>query len=184
VPGVRFVADVRAGTLRATGQPLDFAITGNGYFEVMTPSGPAYTRQGNFRVDARGRVVTEAGHAVMGVAGEILLDSPAPVVSAGGRITSVSTQSVLGQLKIVQFADGAVPERLGDGLFGAAPGMVSLREGDVQVRQGFLENSNAASTLEMATLVQAMRHFEGMQKVVQGYDEMLGLAIRKLGEAT
>jgi flagellar basal-body rod protein FlgG len=184
LPGVRFVTDARAGTLKATGQPLDIAITGNGFFEVTTPSGPAYTRQGNFRLDTRGRLVTEAGHAVMGVAGEIALDSANAVVSTNGKITSAATQAVLGQLKLVQFAEAAAPQRLGDGLFGAAPGMSVLPESEVQVRQGYLENSNAASTLEMASLVQAMRHFEGMQKVVQGYDEMLGLAIRKLGESS
>jgi flagellar basal-body rod protein FlgG len=183
VPGVRFVPDMRAGTLRSTGQPLDLAITGKGYFEVMTPSGLAYTRQGDFRLDARGKLVTNAGHAVMGVAGEITLDSANAAVSASGKITSASTQSMLGQLKIVQFGEAAMPERLGDGLFAAAPGMTEVPESEAQLRQGWLENSNAASTLEMGSLVQAMRHFEGMQKVVQGYDEMLGLAIRKLGDA-
>jgi flagellar basal-body rod protein FlgG len=183
-PTVQFAADLRAGTLKSTGQPLDLAISGKGFFEVMTPEGPAYTRQGSFQVDARGRLVTPQGYAVMGTAGEITLDSAQPAISASGAMTSPLTNNTLAQLKLVDFEAGTAPQRLGDGLFAAAAGMKQLNDDEVQVRQGFLENSNAASTLEMASLVQAMRHFEGMQKVVQGYDEMLGLAIRKLGETS
>lgn len=183
-PTVQFAADLRAGTLKSTGQPLDLAISGKGFFEVITPDGPAYTRQGDFQLDTRGRLVTAQGYAVMGTAGEILLDSAHPTISTSGAMTSPLTNATLAQLKLVEFDAGTAPQRLGDGLFAAAPGMKQVGDDEVQVRQGFLENSNAASTLEMTALVQAMRHFEGMQKVVQGYDEMLGLAIRKLGETS
>ena len=179
---VQFAADLRAGTLKSTGQSLDLAIGGKGYFEVMTDSGLAYTRQGNFRVDARNRLVTEQGYPVMGNAGEITLDGAHPSVSAGGSIASSVTGAQIAQIKLVEFEQETSPERLGNGLFAAATGMKSVADEDVQVRQGFIENSNATSTLEMASLVQAMRHFEGMQKVLQGYDEMLGTAIRKLGD--
>jgi flagellar basal-body rod protein FlgG len=178
---VQFAADLRAGTLKSTGQSLDIAIGGQGYFEIMTESGPAYTREGSFHVDARGRLVTAQGNAVMGTAGEITLDGAHPTIAANGAITSAAGAAIA-QLKLVDFERGTPLQRLGNGLFAAAPGMKPLADEDIQVRQGFLENSNATSTLEMAGLVQAMRHFEGMQKVVQGYDEMLGLAVRKLSE--
>lgn len=73
---------------------------------------------------------------------------------------------------------------MGDGLMAAGPGMKLVADDEVQVRQGFLENSNVSSTYEMTTLVHAMRHFESMQRVAQGYDDMLGTAIRKLGETS
>jgi flagellar basal-body rod protein FlgF len=182
MPTVQFAADLRAGTLKSTAQPLDLAIAGDGFFEVMTPNGLAYTRQGSFQVDARGRLVTSQGYAVMGTSGEITLDSSQPVIAANGAITSPLTNATVAQLKLVDFDPGTTPQRLGDGLFAASPGIKQVEDAGVQIRQGYLENSNAASTLEMAALVQAMRHFEGMQKVVQGYDEMVGIAIRKLGE--
>src|SRR4051812_17860177 len=57
--------DSRPGTLKTTGQGLDFALAGPGWFEVRTPQGAAYTRNGSFRLDAAGRLVTQQGHAVM-----------------------------------------------------------------------------------------------------------------------
>jgi flagellar basal-body rod protein FlgF len=57
-----------------------------------------------------------------------------------------------------------------------------LAAGQVQVRQGFLENANVNSMQEMVQLIQTMRHFESMQKVALGYDDMVGAAIRRLGD--
>lgn len=176
--------DLRAGTLKATGQPLDVALDGGGFFEVTTDAGPAYTRQGNFRTDAQGRLVTTAGHAVMGRSGEITRAGASPQISETGVIRDARTGEVLAQLKIVLFDDPSQLLRLGDGLLsggGMAPRLAG--DGETMVRQGFLENSNVGSIQEMTHLIQAMRHFESMQRVAQGYDEMLGTAIRKLGEA-
>jgi flagellar basal-body rod protein FlgF len=187
VSAIRFTPDVRPGTLKATGQSLDVALASKGYFEVITENGPAYTRQGSFRLDARGRLITAQGYAVMGVAGEVSLNLANPLIAANGAITSGAGSPdamPLGQLKVVEFDPTAELERLGDGLFAAGAGMKLVSEQDVSVRQGFLENSNVSSTYEMTTLVQAMRHFESMQKIAQGYDEMLGTAIRKLGETS
>jgi len=62
--------------------------------------------------------------------------------------------------------------------------MKIVAEDEVRVRQGFLENSNVSSTYEMTSMIQAMRHFESMYKVAQGYDDMVGTAIRKLGDVS
>lgn len=177
--------DSRAGTLKATGHPLDLALAGKGYFEVATPAGPAYTRQGNFRLDGAGRLVTAQGHPVMGHAGEIMLTTTAVVTSSGAILGPGSSEDApLAQLKIVDFAADEPLASLGDGLHSAGAGMAIAATADVQVRQGYLENSNVASTYEMTQLIQAMRHFESMGKVAQGYDDMLGTAIRKLGETS
>lgn len=186
VPTLRsqVTSDARPGTLKLTGQSLDVALVGNGYFEVMTESGPAYTRSGSFRLDGQGKLVTAQGHAVMGNSGEIVLKTASPTIDASGAIhasTSPDTQP-LGRLRIVEFEAGTRLERLGDNLVAGNAGVKPLAEEAIQVRQGFLENSNVSSTYEMTTLIQTMRHFESMQKVVQSYDDMLGNAIRKLGE--
>lgn len=178
--------DVRPGTLRMTGEPLDFAISGDAFFEVTTPEGAAYTRQGNFSLDARGRLVTAQGHAVMGKNGEIFLTTLKPVVDASGNITeplsAAASGAPIAQLKLVRFENPASMQRLGDGLLAPGAAMVMASESDVQVRQGSLENANVSTVQEMVQLMQTMRHFESMQKVASGYDEMLGNAIRKLGE--
>ena len=74
--GVQVLNDMRPGTVKLTGELLDVALAGDGFFEVTTPSGPAYTRQGNFRKDALGRLVTAQGYPVMGKNGEIFLGLP------------------------------------------------------------------------------------------------------------
>lgn len=181
---VTIQTDSRAGTLKATGQPLDLALAGRGYFEVVTEQGPAYTRQGQFRIDAAGRLVTSQGHPVMGVNGEITLNTSQPVITAGGALIAPggSEDAPLAQLKVVDFEAGASLRPLGDGLVEAGASMKQLAPADVQLRQGYLENSNVATTYEMTQLVKAMRHFEAMHKVAQGYDDMLGGAIRKLSD--
>lgn len=184
-------ADLRPGTLKTTGQNLDLAILGPAWFEVSTPQGTAYTRQGDFRLDARGRLVTQQGHPVMGIGGEIQLPHGSPVVDAAGRVHEglVLTGNSgrpgappLAQLKLVQFDPKAPMQRLGDGLvLFQAEGTVAA-EGGAEVRQGVLENSNVSHLKEMVRLVETLRHMESLQKVATGYDEMLATSVRKLGE--
>lgn len=180
--------DQRAGTLRTTGQSLDLAIVGEGWFEIATAQGPAYTRQGNFRLDARGRLVTQQGLPVMGLGGEIQLPHGAPVIDAAGRVfdgqpsAGRQASTPIAQLKVVQFERAAPMQRLGDGLYAPSGGSLPAREGAVQVQQGMLENSNVSHMQEMVRLMESVRHFESLQKAVTGYDEMLAAGIRRLGE--
>jgi flagellar basal-body rod protein FlgF len=177
--------DARPGTLKATGQPLDLALSGPGWFEVQTESGTAYTRQGNFRLDARGRLVTQQGHAVMGAGGEIQLVQGNPVIDAAGRVFESGARGTpLAQLRVVQFDPAARVERLGDGLALVHGESAPAAEGSTRIEQGFLENSNVSPMQEMVQLLQAVRHLETMQKVATSYDEMLGTSIRRLGETS
>jgi flagellar basal-body rod protein FlgF len=174
------VRDMRPGTLHATRQSLDVALTGPGYFEVATESGPVYTRHGQFQLDARGRLVTLQGHPVIGVGGEILLTDGQPTIAPNGAITE--RDRLVGQLKVVGFDGPASLQPLEGGLYAAATPPRVLRQDEFQLRQGHLENANVNSMYEMVQLTQTMRHFESLAKAVQGYDEMVGSAIRKLGD--
>lgn len=182
------LTDTRAGTLRTTGQALDVALAGEGYFEVLTPNGPAYTRRGNFGVDARGRLVTSQGYPVMGKGGDLVLAGRAPIIDGVGHVTEAAAAdnpapaAPIGQLKVVRFDQPQTLQPLGEGLVAAGDGMTVLPDAEVQLRQGALENANVNSTREMVDLIQTMRHFESMQRVLQGYDEMIGTAVRKLAE--
>lgn len=187
MPSMLVQTDMRPGTLKSTGQSLDVALDGPGYFEVMTDAGPAYTRQGAFRVDARGRLVTAQGLPVMGNGGEIVLNSDRPFIDAVGNVfesrTGVAENTTpVAQIKVLQPESTKVMRRLGDGLFSADGSFTAMKDSDIQIRQGFLENSNVSSMQEMVQLMQTMRHFESMQKIALGYDDMTGQAVRKLGE--
>jgi flagellar basal-body rod protein FlgG len=179
--------DMRPGTVKNTGEALDVALTGEGFFEISTEEGLAYTRQGNFKTDARGRLVTAQGQAVMGKAGEIYLTTPSPVIDQAGQLTepdatSISPGTTLAQLKVVRFDDPQEMRRMGNGLLAAGTGMVVMDAADVRIKQGALENANVDTMHEMVQMIQTMRHFESMQKVIQGYDDMVGTAIHKLGD--
>jgi flagellar basal-body rod protein FlgG len=186
---VRF--DVRPGPLKMTGEPLDLALTGDGFFEVSTPNGTAYTRQGNLHVDPSGRLVTAQGDAVMGVGGEIFLTTTKPVIDGSGNVTepfattgpaSVNPGKPVAQIKVVRFENPATLQRLGAGLLRAGQAETGVAGGTPQVKQGALESSNVDSMREMAQLMETTRHFETMQKVAQGYDDIMSTAIRKLGD--
>jgi flagellar basal-body rod protein FlgF len=179
VPQVRSVTDLRAGTLRATAAALDVALEGDGWFEVMTPEGPAYTRRGDFQLDARGVLATRQGFTVMGSSGEIALGSGTVRIDTQGRV--FEDQRSAGQLRVVSFPAGSPPDAAGDGLFRAAASAAVPVERPT-VRQGHLENGNVQTVAEMVRLIETMRHFETSQKFVQGVDDVLGRAIRTLGE--
>lgn len=174
------LVDMRPGTLKPTGQGLDLALSGPGFFEIQTSHGPAYTRQGNFRTDERGRMVTMQGYPVMARNGDLFLSTPHPLIDAEGNVIEGKRQT--GQLKIVQFDHPQALQRLGDGLYAPGDGIRQLSDGEIGLRQGYLENSNVSSAHEMVQMMQTMRHFESMQKTTQAYDDMIGNAIRKLGE--
>lgn len=184
-PLVSVSLDTKPGSLRSTGQSLDIALEGQGYLEVATPQGNFYTRQGNLRTDAQGRLVTAQGYPVMGISGDITLKQANPSIDANGAIRErglASEMNTVGQLKIVDFENSRGLTPMGDGLFAAADGLTPFTTTTATVKQGYLENSNANSMQEMVQMIQTMRHFESMHKIAQGYDDMLSTAIRKLGE--
>jgi flagellar basal-body rod protein FlgF len=178
--GVDRVQDFKPGMLQATRNPLDLAIEGDGFFEVMTDAGARYTRQGNFRLDALGRLVNEAGAPVMGEGGEIVLKSAQIGIDAQGRILEGDRPA--GQLRIARFTDPHTLAHLGSGMYAMGDGSTLRSDGYARVRQGFLEGSNVNSTQEMVKMIETVRHFESGQKVIQAYDDMLSRALTKLGE--
>jgi len=171
--------DASAGTLRYTGNAQDLAIDGMAFFEIATQDGPAYTRQGSLHTDARGRLVTAGGIPVMGAGGEIIANGPFSV-DANGDVRQ--GDRVLTRLKLVSFANPEALLPLGGGAY--AQGGARMAELDVapSVRSGYQENSNVNTSQEMVRLSETMRHFEALQRVIQGYDESLEKTIRKLGE--
>jgi flagellar basal-body rod protein FlgF len=173
--------DHKLGALRTTGGTYDVAIDGQGYFEVRTEQGPAYTRRGDFRVDAQGQLITQQGHVVQGLNGALVLAGEG-LVSIGRDGVVMQGERRIGQLKVVAFENTTGLQRLPGGLFASPASPQPAAPGDFRLRHGQLEASNVDTASEMVRLVETMRHFEAMQKVVQGADEMTERALRKLGE--
>jgi len=178
---VRTMIDPSSGALRHTGDAQDVAIEGDAFFEVSTPTGPAYTKAGSLRTDVQGRLVNLQDLPVMGIGGEIRLNNTPFTIAANGDVSQDG--HVVGRLKLVQFdhAEGMVPGGNGLYLAGSAQ-QVPDTKAPSTLRTGFLEGSNVSSPQEMVRLTETVRHFESLQRLVQGYDETLEKTIRKLGE--
>jgi flagellar basal-body rod protein FlgF len=171
--------DSRPGTLRPTGRSLDLAIAGPGYFELATEQGPVWTRLGQFQVDGRGRLVNAQGHALVGTGGEITVTSDKVSIDTEGRITE--SGQLVGQVRVVDW-DAKRLSSTGNGTYVGTGPTRQVEPGHVAIRQGFVENSNVDTAHEMVSLMATTRHFEATLRMLQGLDDMLGTAIRRLGE--
>lgn len=171
--------DPAAGTLRYTGDVQDVAVEGADFFEIAGPDGLAYTRKGHFHADVRGRLVGDHGWPVMGSAGEVIVNGPYTIDSHGDVRQG---EQVVARLKLVRFThpEALLPE--GDGLYRQGAAQPADAGPAPALKVGFQENSNVNSAQEMVRLSETVRHFEALQKVIQGYDDSQEKAIRKLGE--
>jgi flagellar basal body rod protein FlgG len=176
----RVSIDPAAGALRSTGNLQDVAIEGESFFEVNTPTGPAYTRQGAFKTDVQGRLVGAHGMPMMGEGGDITLAGGPFRIAANGDV--IQGDRVAGRLKRVLFehAERLLPQ--GDGLYLQGDAVVTEPRSSEPLRPGFQENSNVSSPQEMVRLNETIRHFEALARIVQGNDESLENVIRKLGD--
>ena len=179
-PALTAVVDHKLGVQRQTSNPLDLAILGKGYFEVSTESGYAYTRQGSFKIDEKGRLVTSLGQPVSGKSGEIFLNDPNPSIDSKGQI--VENGKVVDQIKVMSFDQEDMLAKIGGGLFIKTENTV-MHEMDTPVlAQGSLESSNVDSTQEMVRLMETFRHFEISHKVIQAYDELNDKTLKNLSQ--
>jgi flagellar basal-body rod protein FlgF len=155
------VTDFSAAPVRETGEPLDFAVVGDGYFAVQTDQGVRYTRNGQFSARADGTVVTAQGDPVLGQDGR-------PVtVGAGGTVDAA---------RIGLFAVNG-PQKVGDSLIqGTAAGRAAGA-----VRGGALEGSGADPTKAMVDMIASLRAYESGQKVITTIDSTLGKAAGQVG---
>lgn len=159
--------DSSQGALQKTGNNLDMAIEGRGYFEVQTAGGVAYTRNGAFQISAQGQLMTSQGDAVMGDGGVINMP-PGPVsVSSDGTISS--NGAVVGKIKVVEFPAGTQLSSLGNSYYSAPP-KTAQPSTDSSVRQGMIESSNVNPILNMVQLVNAQRSAEMMQRALSMFN--------------
>jgi len=184
--GVRPVATARVfaqGNLQQTGNNLDIAISGNGFFQVQTPDGTVgYTRDGSFRVDAQGQLVTSNG---MPMTPPVTIPGNATSVTVGGDgVVSITTQgstavTQVGQIQLASFVNPAGLDPRGQNLFFETPasgtptvGTAGLN-GTGVLKQGFVETSNVNVVEELVAMIQAQRAYEINSKAIQTSDQML-----------
>jgi flagellar basal body rod protein FlgG len=174
-PGV----NLQRGGLLATGRALDVAIDAdNAYFGLTDGTQTWLTRAGGFHIDANGTLLGERGLRVVGAGGDIRLPTGDVTVEADGRITFQGT--TVATLQLLKPNDPTALQAATGSLL-LAPSGTEVAVG-VRLRGGALEASNTDSAHEMINLMAVARQFEAMSHLAQGYDEVVGRAIEKLGE--
>ncbi len=173
--------DMSQGFLKGSGRDLDLAIRGNGFFEVDTPDGIRYTRNGTFMVSKDGSLVTSEGYAVLGESGKITLKGSTVVVSADGSISE--SKGTVGKLNIVNFENPELLVREGNYYSVPGPWVKDAPVDELtEVLQGNLEVSNVNAVKAMTTMIECMRSYESQAKMIQTIDEITRKAIDEVGK--
>ncbi|GMV99813.1 MAG: flagellar basal-body rod protein FlgF [Candidatus Hydrogenedentota bacterium] len=170
--------DLKPGPLQDTGNPLNVAIEGPGFFAVDTPEGPRYTRNGQFTVGVDGQLVTTEGFKVSGGIdvgeGKVEIDNEGNVIVDG---------TVAGQLSIVEFEDPRRLTRAGDDFYIASQEVEGESAPATQssVVSGMVEQSNVQLPMEMVNMTLGLRHYAANQRVINAMDETMGRVIDQVG---
>lgn len=176
----RTMVDFSPGQLRSTGNSLDFALNGNGFFCIEAPSGTLYTRKGNFTLNKDGILVTQEGLTVLGNKSKIRLGGDHITVDKKGNISEKG--SVIDSLRIVDFPDRSVLTKAGDTFFAPAdPSIAGQQVDEPEISQGFIEMSNVNTVRVMTEMIETLRAYESYQKVIQSYSDVTTKAINEVG---
>lgn len=172
--------DFTTGNLDRTGNPLDVAIEGEGFFSIQTPQGTAYTRDGRFTMNAQGQLITKNGMPVLG---------PIQVNPNGGEVAITKDGKVMqdnatvGTLNVVTFPHPGALEKTGDSLWkqtDEAPAPAT----DVRLAQGFVEASNVNAVAEITQMIDISRTYESISRMIDQADQLRGASIDKLTRVT
>ena len=184
-PGSEYITR-RTGEIVRTDNPLDFAVQGEGWLGIQTPSGPAYTRDGRARIDESGALRTLNGDAILDAGGApIILDGSggAITVSSDGMITQNGRQ--VGAIGLFAIDPDALLKRTENSSVvpdkPATPILEFTRDGVVQ---GAVEGSNVDPVREMTRLIEVTRAFEGVAAESSQSESSLQDAIKALGSAS
>jgi len=179
--------DFSQGMAQKTGNPLDLNLQGDGFFVVQTPTGQAFTRQGNFTVNKLNQIVTQFGHPVVGSGGGpiTLTDGKVQISEEGfvyvSKNEAESAESEIGKLKIVDFSNKQALVNAGEGLY-RDPGTAGMTQIDKpKISVECVESSNVNIVKEMASMIDTHRLFETYQKIIQTLSEEDKLSTSRIG---
>ncbi|RJQ45423.1 MAG: flagellar hook basal-body protein [Nitrospiraceae bacterium] len=170
----RIITDFSSGIVMRTGNPLDLAINGDGFFAL---EGGMYTRNGNFKIDNEGYLATQDNKKLLGSGGPVAVQGRKIDVNAAGEIF-VDDVSV-GALRIVDFDDKSKMKKVDGGAFLTdEPG----KDMQASVSQGYLEGSNVEVMKEIVQMITSLREFESYQKMIQTFDEAASKVSNEMGK--
>jgi len=172
--------DFSQGTLEPTNNPLDFGLSGKGFFAIQGPSGPLYTRNGSFQVTSAGTLATSDGYPLLGRDGKTLNADPTKPVEVTLDGSVRQNGQLVGQLKLVDFKDASSLVKQGNNYFRSNSDQLPADATEIQVHQGRVEASNVSAPQAAVRLVSVMRQFEMMQKAITISGDMSRKAIEEV----
>ena len=173
------------GLIHKSGNDLDFALRGNGFFQVQLTdlqgnSSVGYTRAGNFHIDAEGTLLTEGNLPVLDDSGSLITLPAGTVTSTREGKISVD-QAAVAQLGVYQITDMNKIQKASGTVLTTDEGNIQKADASVSVEQGMLEGSNVNSVLMMVEMMQNSRSNESMMKLLEQYNQQEGLLNDKVG---
>lgn len=174
--------DFSQGPLRTTNAPFDLAIDGAGFFRIQTPAGERYTRDGHFRLDETGRIVTQAGQPLLDAGGaEVTIDpKKGPLEIARDGSMSQGIEQV-GRLGVVAFDSLSTLEKVGDNQFRNTSNQQPQPAPGSLIRQGMLEASNVNPILQVTDMIQVTRAYESLARMMDSTQELSRRSVERLG---
>lgn len=172
--------DLTAGPIAQTGNELDVAINGDGFFAVDVNGAERWTRSGAFQIDASGTLVDLSGNPILGDSGPITFgpEENSIAIAEDGSISSSAGPK--GRLRLVEFANAQELNHEGSNLFSGGTPVPATQ---TRVMQGYVERSNVSGVAEMAEMIRVTRAYESAVNLGQKQDELRKDAIQRLGEA-
>jgi flagellar basal-body rod protein FlgF len=174
--------DFAQGLLEPTNNPLDLGISGKGFFVVQGPSGPLYTRNGNFRFDPKGGLVTADGYPLLQQNGQPFKASPSRPIEVGRDGDITQDGGSLGKIKLADFTNTAGLTKQGNSYFQNNTALDPTDASGAAVLQGKLEASNVSASHGAVRIVGLMRQFEMMQKAISLSNDMGKKAIEEVAK--
>jgi len=182
VQDVGVLRDTREGPMAQTQAPLDLAIHNEGYFVVDTPSGPRYTREGHFRLDETGMMVNSAGYPVMQTTGQPIVFAPNETqITVTGDGTVSTENGVIGKVRVVGFNNDQNLQNAGNGMLMTNDQPTPIDRPSLV--QGMLEQSNVQPVIETTKMMEILRNYEGIQKLIDGENERQSSAMKILSQS-
>jgi flagellar basal-body rod protein FlgG len=175
------------GPFKLTENDLDMALNGPGFFQIETPNGVRFSRNGTFSVNSLGEIVTADGYALVG-AGVVPEGSLKVIVEREGRVQAINQDMeavVIGQIELVEFEDPNMLIKEGYDFFvPKSPDFEPQPSEETTIEQGFLEMSNVNPVSESVELIDLYRVYEALQKIAHTKQEMDQKATGELGKLT
>jgi flagellar basal body rod protein FlgG len=178
--------DFSQGTLVSTNSPSDLAITGKGFFVIDSPSGPLYTRNGNFHVGKSGQLETDQGYALRVLRPDgtpATLDPTLPFDVTKDAMVRQDGQD-LGRVEVADFDNGSSLKKMGNTYFKVDASVTARAASGVELKQGSLESANVPVAESAVRLVSVMRQFEMLQRAMSLGADMNRRAVEEVAKVS